>query len=333
MSDENFLVGDIGGTNARFALVNTEKTGYHDEMSLQCSDFPGVDQAIRFYLEQQGMPDPASICLAVAGPVIDQRVQLTNNPWVIEASQLSRDFPSASVELINDFTAIALSIPLLSNNDHQVIGHIKPKALDTEEINVGIIGPGTGLGISGLIKRHGHIIPITTEAGHMGFAPETPQQIELLQQLLKRWPRISNERLVSGAGLENIYWALNHLSGQPDTSLSAARIFQLALQEQDSLADESVQIFFEVLGQLAGDLALALNTKDGIYIAGGMVMRYPQLLENSRFRSAFENKGRHKVLMQDIPTSLITHPQPGLLGASYQVTLKLRQKWQYPLLG
>ena len=151
----------------------------------------------------------------------------------------------------------------------------------------------------------------------MGFAAETQQQIDILTTLRERWPRISIERLASGPGLENIHWALNRIKPNPEESLNAAEIFSAALRETSSLAYQSVQIFFEILGQVAGDIALAYGAHQGIYIAGGMVKRYPQLLAQSHFRAAFENKGRHRPIMETIPTKLIMHPQPGLLGSSY----------------
>jgi glucokinase len=160
------------------------------------------------------------------------------------------------------------------------------------------------------------LIPVPGEASHGGFAPETRVQLDVLIALREEFDRVSSERLVSGSGLENIYWALGQIHHVSLPKLSAPEIFAAA-QEADEHAAEAVALFFEVLGQFAGSYALALGANDGVYIAGGIVRRYPDLLLNSRFRSGFESKGRHRVIMERIPTRLIMHPQPGLLGASH----------------
>lgn len=160
-------------------------------------------------------------------------------------------------------------------------------------------------------------MPITGEGGHVGFSPETEQQLEILKVLRSQFDRVSAERLIAGSGLENIYLALRTIRREPGPQLSAAQIF--AEREPGNLAAEAVEVFFELLGQVAGDVALTLGAVDGVYIAGGIAKRYPDLLEKSRFRSAFENKGRRRALMERIPTRLITYDQPGLLGAAYAV--------------
>jgi glucokinase len=197
------------------------------------------------------------------------------------------------------------------------VGLPGPKNLKKSDFTLGILGPGTGLGAAGLFKRGDQISPIVGEAGHLGFAPETQVQIELLSQLRDRFDRVSDERLVSGPGLENTYWALGEIRGHKNAQLSAAEIFSAASKSGDSTASESVQLFFEILGQVAGNLALSLGAADGVYIAGGIVKRNPKLIANSRFRTGFERKGRYRSLMENIPTQVILHPQPGLLGASY----------------
>jgi glucokinase len=142
-------------------------------------------------------------------------------------------------------------------------------------------------------------------------------QLEVLKQLRERYERVSDERLISGPGLENIYWALRKIHGKPATKITTAEIFSRVLANEDVIAAESTQLFYEALGQVAGNLALALGAFDGVYLAGGIVKRYPDLLKTSSFRSGFENKGRHRSLMERVPTLLILHAQPGLLGASY----------------
>ncbi|MDH3547506.1 MAG: glucokinase [Gammaproteobacteria bacterium] len=311
------LIGDIGGTNARFALADDEKPGFTQEAMLKCADFASADLAIEQYLKDIGAKSPDVICLAAAGPIVEQRVRFTNNPWRIAANELAEHFSISRVRLLNDFEAIAYSIPFLEDKDCLPFGLPEPEPLDDEYYTVGILGPGTGLGAVGLKKYGDLLIPIPGEASHGGFAPESQVQMDMLAALRERFDRVSSERFVSGPGIENIYWALSRIHGEQRPQLKAAEIFAKADDMSDPRASESVQVFFEILGQVAGDFALALGAKDGIFIAGGIVRRYPEMLENSRFRTGFEAKGRHRSLMERVPTQLILHEQPGLLGASY----------------
>jgi len=309
--DACLLVGDIGGTNARFALADLAQPAFSREVTLQCADFVSADAAIHHYLDEVGAPSPTVICLAAAGPVVDQTVQFTNNSWQVAASDLAAGFSGAAVRLLNDFEAIAYSIPYATEGLQE-----KPK------YTVGIVGPGTGLGISGLMKDGDVLMPIVAEGGHVGFAPENELQVEVAAVLRERFGRVSRERLASGQGLENIYWALGQMRWPDSQPLSAAEIFSEANSGGSDHANESVQLFFETLGQIAGDTALSIMAEDGMFIAGGIVRRYPDLFAASRFREGFENKGRYREWMESIPTQLISHPQPGLLGASY-VSLEL----------
>jgi len=309
MAGSSLLIGDIGGTNARFALADPAQPGFSEEATLQCADFESAEAAIKHYLNRVGVKSPSVICLAAAGPVVNQAVQFTNNPWSIAAAELAAGFSTSAIRLLNDFEAIAYSIPYLPS---------AAGLLEQDSFTVSIVGPGTGLGTAGLKKYGDALVPIVSEASHKGFAPETGFQREVLDVLRGRFERVSVERLISGKGLENLYWALGQVRGSESSSLSAEEIFAA----EDDHASETVQLFFEILGQYAGDIALAFGAADGVFIAGGIVRRYPELFAASRFRSGFENKGRYRSIMERIPTHLITHAQPGLLGASY-VALEL----------
>ena len=317
MTEPCLLIGDIGGTNARFALALADRPGFSNELTLACADYETAEQGIEDYLQRSGGVIPQIICIAAAGPVVDGRIILSNNSWVIDTTSLQQKFASARVSLLNDFEAIAHSIPLLGDNDTATIGLVPPEPEGKDRFTFGVLGPGTGLGTGGLIGRGGSVFPVVGEGSHAGFAPETRTQLEVLKQLRQRFERVTDERLVSGPGLENIYWALNKVHGNPEVSIPAAEIFSRVLAQEDTVATEAAQMFFEVLGQIAGNLALTLGAFDGIYLAGGILKRYPDLLKASSFRAGFENKGRHRGLMERVPTLLILHPQPGLLGASY----------------
>lgn len=311
------LVGDIGGTNARFALADPNSPGFSREKTFQCRDYESAEVAINAYLTGIDAPQPGVICLAAAGPVIDGNVRFTNNNWSLDTGRLEAAFGGASVNLLNDFEAIAYSIPHLKEGDCVRVGSPTPADLTRPDFTVGIVGPGTGLGAAGLLQRNGQAFPIIGEGGHVGFAAETPLQMQLLEQLANMFERVCDERLVSGPGIVNIYGALGIIRGENLIDVNAAEIFALASENDDAIARETIEIFFEILGQVAGNLALSIGAYDGIYIGGGIVARKPELIADSQFRSGFERKGRHRGLLEKIPTQVIVHPQPGLLGASF----------------
>ena len=315
MADKQLLIGDIGGTNARFALANQTHPGFHGVMELKCRDYETSSDAIRHYLSEAGVAAPDAICLAAAGPLVDHSIKITNNHWNLSTASLASEFDLDAVRLVNDFEAIAYSIPFIGPEDRMAVGAPPGTDLDSRDFNVAILGPGTGLGVAGLSRREGQLFAITGEGGHVGFAPETARQSEILGALRGRFERVSAERLVAGSGIENIYTALLELGGQTPQPLSAADIFAAA--DESDTAAEAVSLFFEIMGQVAGDLALTLGSFDGVYIAGGIAKRYPDILCDGTFRAAFKAKGRHRHFVERIPTYLITHSQPGLLGASY----------------
>lgn len=317
MAEPCLLIGDIGGTNARFALARPDEAGFSNELTLHCADYETAEQGIEDYLERCGSTAPDVICLAAAGPVVEDSVQFTNNHWAIDGPELRQKFPLSRVKLLNDFEAIAYSIPMLEETDLATVGLVPSELDGKSDYNLCLLGPGTGLGAAGLLGRGKNIYPIVGEGSHAGFAPESRMQLEVLKQLRERFERVSDERLISGPGLENIYWALRKIHGKPAAKITSAEIFSRVLANEDVIAAESTQLFYQALGQVAGNLALALGAFDGVYLAGGIVKRYPDLLKTSSFRSGFENKGRHRWLMERVPTLLILHPQPGLLGASY----------------
>lgn len=320
MTAATLLIGDIGGTNARFALAEDSEQAYTCEQILKCADYPSADAAIRHYLDSVGAAEPAAICLAAAGPVTDQTVKFTNNNWTIAVSDLRDVFDIEAVRLLNDFEAIAYCVPLLGPSQFKPIGLPEAQPTTQGDVTFAIVGPGTGLGAAGLRKIPEGYVASATEAGHAGFAPETQLQMDILTQLRQRFDRVSAERLVSGPGIENIYWALCEIHGEKRAQLSAADVFSAALSDGDVRATEAVETFYEVLGQFAGDLALTLGATAGVFVAGGVAQRYPDKLANSRFRSSFEAKGRHRTFVERIPTALITHGQPGLLGAAFCVS-------------
>ncbi|NIP18226.1 MAG: glucokinase [Xanthomonadales bacterium] len=317
MTPPALLIGDIGGTNARFALADPEGKGFSNEMTLACDDFESAGLAIGEYLERAGVQRPEVICLAVAGPVVDDSVRFINNHWSIDCRDLRQDFGTEKAQMFNDFHAISYSIPLLPEGDCVSVGPEAEAPGGRGDYTVGVIGPGTGLGVAGLVSKGGDIHAISGEGGHVGFAPENRLQLQVLGMLRERFERVSNERLLCGPGLENIYRAILRIHGERDVHVEAPEIFRRALANEDVHASESLQLFYEALGQAAGNLVLTMGAWDGVYIAGGILKRYPELLQTGGFRSGFENKGRYRALMERVPTFLILHDQPGLLGAAF----------------
>jgi glucokinase len=311
------LIGDIGGTNARFALANTGTVAFTGPKTLQCADYPTPVAAVRHFLESVSAPKPVAICLAAAGPVIDEAISVTNNHWTLSAEDIRSELDVDRVKLVNDFEAVAWSIPYIEEQFLEAVGQASQQVLPQDSFSVAIVGPGTGLGAGGLYKRDGQLMPVVGEGGHIGFAPKSKTQIEILEVLREKFERVCVERLLSGSGIENIYWAMHVLGGDRRKHLSAAEIFAAASDGSDSIAADATQLFFEILGQVAGDMALILGAQDGVYLAGGIVKRYPEMLHISGFRNAFESKGGHRSMMERIPTKLITYDEPGLLGAAY----------------
>ena len=264
MAQSTLLIGDIGGTNARFALADPDGVGFSDARSLKCADFASAEAAVQHYLEEISAPAPTVICLAAAGPLIGDSIKVTNNHWNISPKDIGGIFKIDSVRLLNDFEALAYSIPFLGADDCTAIGLPLPRKLPDDHFNVAIIGPGTGLGTAGLCRRGDLLVPIPGEGGHVGFSPESQVQIEVLKVLRERFERVSVERLVSGSGIENIYNALTLIHGEKRTQLSAAEIFAAATADNEPRAKETVSLFFDMLGEVAGDLGLTLIARDGV---------------------------------------------------------------------
>ena len=324
MPDPILLIADIGGTNARFAIAHPDSPGFRDKVTLQCVDYATPELAIRHYMAEVGVDQLDVICFAAAGPVDQGRVNFTNSHWRLDPIHLAATFGIDKVRVINDFEAIALSLSDLQKEDLLNIGGPDNSGC-LNDGNYAVIGAGTGLGAAGLLRRNGESTPLVTEAGHIGFAPMSERQEMIHSYLIVRHPRISNERLVSGMGLENIYDALANVTPDRHHQTSAATIFESGVKGGDPIAEEAIELFFEILGQVAGDLVMSLGAYQGIFLGGGIVQRHHERLATSRFRQAFEDKGRLSAQLQRTPTMVILHPQPGLLGAGVSARQLLSQ--------
>ncbi len=310
----NCLVADIGGTNARFALLRSAGGALEDIRVYHGRDYPTVESAMDAYLEEVAVPRLDGLAIAVAGPVQAGVCRFTNSAWEVSAARLGERYATARVSLVNDFAAVAWGLPELAAGAMLIGVERRPVLGDT--YSLGVIGPGTGLGMAGLVRRDGCTVPIISEGGHAGFAPETELQREVLAVLSQTLERVSVERVVSGRGIVNLHRGLASVTGLPLEADAPEGIFARSVTDAESLSAQTTALFFEILGQVAGDLALTLGATDGVFIAGGVAQRYPELLQGGGFRQAFERKGRHTELLASVPTLLIRDPYPGLVGAA-----------------
>jgi len=310
------LVADIGGTNIRLAI--TENNEITEIISYQCADFPSLIDVIRHYLKEKQLRNAnINACLAIACPTDDDLISMTNLPWQFSQKELKSSLNLNSLTLINDYTAIAMAIPLLTDSQKIKIG----SGESLPENPIAVCGPGTGLGVANLINIENRWHCIGGEGGHIDFAPVDELDIKILQHLKTFKKRVSYEQLLSGYGLEQIYQALvaiNHKesSAPTDTELTAKDISSQALKGSCTICEQALSQFCKVLGSFAGNLALTTGSIGGVYIAGGIVPRFVDYVNNSGFRERFENKGRMSYLNKKTPTYIITESQPGLIGAA-----------------
>lgn len=313
------LVGDIGGTNARFALVALDQPlpRLLAPETRPTTSYGDLAEAAEAYLREQwylGRPLTASI--AVAGPVQHNTARLTNLHWCIEGGAFARRLRLAHASIINDYTALSLALPWFASADLACIGGPALRVDTATEDCRAVVGPGTGLGTGILHAIGGSMRPIASEAGHASFAPQDEEEIEICRVLLRRFGRVSNERILSGPGLQVLFGTLGEIHGVAVEPRSAAQIVEAACRGNHPLSLQTAQRFCAILGAYAGDVALIAGARTGVYLAGGILPRMAGILAQGHFRARFENKAPLQHYMANIPTPLIVHPYPGLLGAA-----------------
>jgi glucokinase len=306
------LIADIGATNTRFALVEPGG-GMTRARAFASDDFACLREAIEAYLAAEAPPEkPAKAVLAVAAPVIGDKVTLTNHPWSFSVETLRAHFGFAQLRVINDFTANAHALPQLSAADRRQVGGGAAVA----RAPMGVIGPGSGLGVSTLVPNDGADISLQGEGGHVTMAAADEGEAAVLDLMRKRFDHVSAERVLSGPGLIHLYNALCELSGERAAPLTPAQITDPGIEAEHPRARDATAMFCAMLGTVAGDLALTVGARGGIYIAGGIVPKLGPSFAQSGFRARFEAKGRFQGFMAAVPTYVITHPEPALLGAA-----------------
>jgi glucokinase len=304
------LIGDIGATNSRFALVQPDGT---TSKARVCAlhDHPSLTHAIDNYLtEESPAVPPVHAVLAVASPVTGDKISLTNHPWTFSIEALRQHLGLRRLLVINDFAANAAAIPHLNEADRVQIGGGTPVA----GAPIGVIGPGTGLGVGSLASNGA--AALAGEGGHVTMAPATAQESAILDLMRKRYDHVSAERVLSGPGLVNLYNALYELAGTAAAPYTPAQIISAQIWSKDARAKEASAVFCAMLGTIAGNLALTLGARGGVYISGGIVPRIAAFFAQSEFRARFEAKGRLRGYVAAIPTYLIVRPLPVLLGAA-----------------
>lgn len=320
--DNPRLLADIGGTYARFTLEVGPGVFEHS-VSLRCADHVDFHAAVTAYLS--GLSGASfnhikNAAVAIANPVSGDEVRMTNYHWQFSIEQMRERLQLDNLVVVNDFTALAMALPSLLPHQRRQIGG--GAALGRSV--VGLIGAGSGLGVSGLIPANDGWVALGTEGGHTSFSPHDEREIAILQYAWRYHPHVSFERLVSGPGIELIYRALAERAGRGDEALSAPDITQRALDRSDPVCVEVIDAFCAMLGTAAANLAVTQGAFGGIYIGGGIVPRLGSYFDGSMFRQRFEDKGRFTNYMKGIPTFVITATDATLLGASVILAAQLR---------
>ena len=304
------LLADIGGTNARFAFCEPDGS-IRDAKVLPCAAYNCATDAALDYLWQTGAVEGTSqAAFCVAGPVEDQAIRMTNLNWDVSAEEIKTKLNADQLVLLNDFEAIALGVPELMPEHKKAIGGGEAVA----NRSIAVVGPGTGLGVSYLTPAGKSWEAHAAEGGHTTMAPRSDREGKVLADMRKHSDHISVERVVSGAGLFNIYHALCSIEGITPEKLSPPEIAQRGQTAECKLCTDALDMFADFLGTVVSDLALTLGAKGGVYLAGGMLPVMGEAFRSNRFRARFEDKGRFSDYLKEIPTFLITHPEPAFLG-------------------
>ncbi|WP_292988266.1 glucokinase [Nitrosomonas sp.] len=332
--NKQLIYGDIGGTKTLLQMAEFKNGAVHERAAhrYHSSDYSDFADILRDFLDKISVTEshcnPIAACFAVAGPVVAQQAQLTNLPWQMSAAEIAQAFLIPHVKLLNDFEAAALAVEILSPDDLVTLQQGRGQA---QAMRV-ILGAGTGMGVAWLAWQKDSYQPISTEAGHIDFAPTNALQIRLLETLQKKFQHVSVERLLSGTGLTHIFNFLqttstefsNFASIHLEEEDSGATVTTLAIKQNHPIAIRSLALFAEIYGAYAGNLALAGLCRNGVYIAGGIAPRIIHTLRAGGFMHAFCNKGRFSELMHDIPVQVITNPSVSLLGAKRKAQDLLR---------
>jgi glucokinase len=307
------LLADVGGTNARFALIRGQHGMPEQELTLPTIDFPNLADAAEHYLRQSGLPQVLEGAVAIANPITGDWLKMTNHHWAFSVEETRKRLGFERLLLINDFTALALALPAIPQSDLRQVGGSVPVA----DAALALIGAGTGLGVSGLFPiSPGRWVPIAGEGGHVTLCAATSREAQIIEACRQEHGHVSAERLISGMGLTNLYSAIAKLAHAAAQSLAPADVTQRGLAGSDPLCAEALQTFCAFLGSVSGNLALTLGARGGVYIGGGIVPKLGDYFHRSLFRERFQTKGRFTSYLAPIPAYVIHAQNPAFLGAA-----------------
>ncbi len=304
------LISDIGGTNARFSIVPDATSEQIHFPNVRGADFATIDDAIRSDVLVKAGQKPRSAILAVAGPIKGDEIPLTNSNWVIRPNSMIEGLGLDDVLVVNDFEAQALAIADLSDENRARIGTASGDMIASRVV----LGPGTGLGVGGLIRARNSWIPVPGEGGHVDLGPRTDRDYAIFPHVEPIEGRISAEQILCGRGIVNLYRAICTVDGIEPVFKDPAEVTAHALAGTDKAAVETISLFATYLGRLAGDLAMIFMARGGVYLSGGISEKILPALKKPEFRAAFEDKAPHSALLATIPTYVVTHPLAALAG-------------------
>ncbi len=304
------LIADIGGTNARFALIVDANAEPKTFAPILTRDYPSLDAAIQAHVLDQTSLMPRVAVLAVAGPTDGEEIDLTNCDWVVRPRQLIETMGFEEVIILNDYEAQALAVVALEDKHLQKIGDGRRD----NAANRVVIGPGTGLGVAGLVHAASTWIPVAGEGGHVDLGPQTARDLEIFPHLERIGDRVSGEQVLCGRGLVNLYRAVVASSGGTTDITDPAVVTTAAIEGSDAAAVETLGLFAEYLGRVAGDLALIFMARGGVYLTGGITQKILPVFDDKRFRAAFANKAPHHELLAAMPTYAILHEHAPMQG-------------------
>jgi len=306
------LIGDIGGTNARFSLLTDANAEAKQFPIVQTAKFATIDDAIQEVVLDKTSVQPRSTILAIAGPINGDEIPLTNCPWVVRPKYMLAHLGFEDVMVVNDFEAQALAVAALGD-EHQVkIGGGEVLAGHSKVV----LGPGTGLGVAGLVHALDAWIPVPGEGGHVDLGPRSDRDLQIFPHIERIEGRVSAEQILCGRGLAGLYHAICIADGVTPAYSDPADVSNKGLSGEDAQAAETLSLFATYLGRVAGDMACTFMARGGVYLAGGIPQKILTALQQPEFRIAFEDKAPHNALMSTIPTYVVTHPLAALAGLS-----------------
>jgi glucokinase len=335
------LVGDIGGTNARFALIEENSVELHHVRVLNCADYDNFDDAYLDYYQKIGCEALTVACISFACPIAEH-INMTNNHWSFDVQQMQEELGLSRLELLNDFTAMAYGSLFIDDSEKILVQAGNSQHSHFPRL---VLGPGTGLGVGSLVAdtlsanqdKDGSVSSgssvvkdiiwqaIATEGGHVSFAPTNALEIAILQQLLTKFERVSVERILSGDGILQLYLALCTIKKQPIRYQTPAQITAAVLTQSDPIATQALDLFCSILGALAGDLVLAQGTRGGVFLCGGILPRIQEFFLNSSFMQAMINKGRFNQYLSGVPVWLCNAKYQGLIGSAAALKMMARE--------